>query len=103
MKPILNIINQLHEIEFKLGVNQSLDPVSRHLDRIKNHLNELGYEYHSPLNEIYTTERTDCEASIAGDTTEGSMQITRVIKPAIYQKSAAGDQLLQKAIVIVES
>ena len=86
-----------------MKVNDSLDPVARNLDRIRHHLDELGYIYHSPLNETYSAERTDCEASIVGDIADGAMFIRKVIKPVIYQKSADGDQLLQKAIVIVES
>ena len=90
-------------MEHKLNVNQSLDPVSRNLDRIRHHLTEMGYQYHSPLLEPYSSERTDCEASIAGELSDHDMRITKVIKPMIYQKTDVGESLIQKAIVIVES
>ena len=103
MKPLVNIVNQIFEIETKLTHHDTLGPVERNIERIKNHLEEMGLSYHSPINEKYTLDRTDCEASIAGDTTENNMYISKVIKPVIYQKSDGRDEIVQRAIVIVES
>ncbi|MGB3468409.1 MAG: hypothetical protein WBA74_24200 [Cyclobacteriaceae bacterium] len=99
----MNIINQIFEIETKLQHNDTIGPVERNMQRIKNHLEEMGMSYHSPLNEKYTLDRTDCEASIAGDTTENNMYISKVIKPVIYQKNDGREEIIQRAIVIVES
>ncbi len=103
MKPIINIVNQIFEIETKLRNNETIQPVERNLARIKNHLDELGLSYHSPLNEKYSLDRTDCEASIAGEVEEDKMFISKVIKPAIYQNNEGKEELIQRAIVIVES
>jgi len=103
MKPIIHIINQLFEIEYKLTSNNSIQPVERNLARIKNHLEEIGMSYHSPLNEKYSLDRTDCEASIAGEVDEDSMFVSKVIKPVIYQNKEGKEELIQRAIVIVES
>lgn len=103
MKPIINIINQIFEIETKLKNNDSIQPVERNLARIKNHLEELGMSYHSPINEKYSLDRTDCEASIAGDVDEENMYISKVIKPVIYHNKEGKEELIQQAIVIVES
>ena len=100
MKQILNIINQVFEIEKKLQAGTA-PPLQRHLERIKSELNELGYDYHSPLNEKYDETRTDCEASIVGKA-RNRMLITEVIKPIVHQKTGEGRRIVQKAIVVVE-
>ena len=103
MKPIINIVNQIFEIETKLKNNESIQPVERNIGRIKKHLEELGLSYHSPKNEKYSLDRTDCEASIEGEVEEDKMFITKVIKPVIYQNKEGKEELIQRAIVIVES
>ncbi len=100
MKQIVNIINQVFEMEKKLQ-NGASAPLQRHIDRIKSELIDLGYEYHSPLNEKYDETRTDCEASIVGQA-RGKMVITEVIKPIVHQKEAGVNRIVQKGIVVVE-
>lgn len=100
MKQIVNIINQVFEIEKKLQA-QGMSPVQRNLERIKSELDELGYQYHSPLHEKWDETRTDCEASIVGEA-RGKMIISGVIKPVVYQTDNSVKKIIQKAIVVVE-
>ena len=98
MKQIINIINQVFEIEKKLGTSTA---IQRNLDRIKSELSELGYDYHNPLNEKWDDTRTDCEASVAG-ILKSRMVISEVIKPVVHNKENGTKKIVQKAIVVVE-
>lgn len=100
MKQIINIINQVFEIEKKLGAGGA-NTIQRNVERIKAELSEMGYDYHNPVNEKWDETRTDCEASISG-TVKQKMMITEVIKPVVHEKAGGGKKLIQKAIVIVE-
>lgn len=100
MKQIVNIINQVFEIEKKLQ-NQPGSSIQRNIDRIKAELNDMGYQYHSPLHEKYDETRTDCEASLAGRL-KSKMIITEVIKPIIHQTEGTEKKIIQKAIVVAE-
>jgi hypothetical protein len=98
MKQIINIINQVFEIEKKLG---AATVIQRNLDRIKSELSEMGYDYHNPLHEKWDETRTDCEASVTG-ILRGKMIITEVIKPVVHNKEDGSKKIVQKAIVVVE-
>jgi hypothetical protein len=100
MKQIINIINQVFEMEKKLGANGS-PSIQRNLDRIKSELSEMGYDYHNPVHEKWDETRTDCEANITG-TLKNKMIITEVIKPVVHVKESGGKKIIQKAIVVVE-
>lgn len=100
MKQIVNIINQVFEIEKKLGANGS-STIQRNLDRIKAELSDMGYDYHNPVHEKWDETRTDCEANVAG-ALKSKMIITEVIKPVVHQKEAGSKKIIQKAIVVVE-
>lgn len=100
MKQIVNIINQVFEIEKKLGTN-SAGNIQRNIDRIKAELSEMGYDYHNPVHERWDETRTDCEASIAG-ALKTKMMITEVIKPVVRHQEDGGKKIIQKAIVVVE-
>ncbi len=96
MKPLINIINQVFEIE-KKGVSN----IQRNVDRIKTELEDLGYAWHNPDGERWDETRTDCEASITGKL-KSKMVITNVVKPIIYQTTDGNKKVVQKAIVVVE-
>ncbi len=98
MKHIINIINQIFEMEKKLGATSI---IQRHIDRIKSELSEMGYDFHNPLHEKWDETRTDCEASVSG-TLKRKMIITEVIKPVVHLREAGAKKLIQKAIVVVE-
>ena len=103
MNPLVSLVNQVFEIEQKIAAKNELADVSRNIDRIKNHLDELGYQYHNPINEKYMDTRTDCVASIVGDLVDSNMFISKVIKPVIYFKNEQAPlAIVQKAVVIVE-
>ena len=107
----LDIINQIFEIEKKIAVLQENNSIQRNINKLKDILeNDLsstsgeaaGFVYHNPLGESYNETRTDCEASIAGISTD-NLTITEVIKPIIRYKSGGLNKLVQKGIVIAES
>lgn len=100
MKQIVNIINQVFEVEKKLGP-QGAGTIQRNLDRIKSELSDLGYQFHSPLHEKWDETRTDCEANIVGSV-RTRMVISDVIKPIVFQTEDSVKKIIQKAIVVVE-
>lgn len=104
MSNYLFVLNQLFEIERKSKqVN-----LQRHIDKLKNHFahnllgNDSGLTMHNLQGEPYDHSRTDCEASIAGNAS-GALKITEVIKPLIRLNTGNTTQIVQKAVVIVES
>jgi hypothetical protein len=99
MKQIINIINQVFEMEKKLG--SATPNLQRHIDRIKAELGEMGYVYHSPLREVWSETRTDCEASVTG-VLKNKMVISEVVKPVVHYNESGTRKLVQKAIVVVE-
>lgn len=61
-----------------------------------------GFVYYNPIGEDYNITRTDCEASIAGDSTD-NLLITEVIKPIIRLHSGSASFIVQKAVVVVKA
>ncbi len=100
MKPVINIINQIFEIEKKLPASGIVN-VQRNIERMKAELSEMGYSFHNPLHEKWDEMRTDCEASISG-TLKSRMLITEVLKPIVHYTENGGKKLVQKAVVVVE-
>lgn len=97
----LKILNQLFEIEKKLENKPDSIALQRHVNRIKDQFEELGLMYSNPIGENYSETRTDCEATIAGISTQ-DLVITEVIKPIIWLREGAFSSIVQKGIVIVE-
>ncbi|MCK9280218.1 MAG: hypothetical protein M0P71_06335 [Melioribacteraceae bacterium] len=109
MEGMLDTLNQIFEIERKLAKIPESNSISRNLNKLKyifeNQLlgEENGLVYHNPINEKFDETRIDCEATIAGESTE-NLIITEVIKPIIRLKTSDGlNQIIQKAIVVVQS
>ena len=98
---IIQIINQLSEIKQKIVAENLEKKFERNFNRIFSTLEDDGFIIQYPLSEKYNETRTDCEASIVGETSE-NMVITQVIKPLIYKKNNDEVSLIQKAVVIVE-
>jgi len=102
------ILNQIFEIEKKVEKLKEKNSISRNIQKLKNHFetdimgNKIGLSYYNPLGEKFDETRTDCEASIAGESTE-NLIITEVIKPIIRVHQESRTYIIQKAIVIVES
>ena len=92
---LLRIINQIFDIEKKSAQNAG---ILRHVERIKNTFDEMGYVIQNPMGEKYNETRTDCEASIVGTQIQ-NLVITDVIKPIVHN----GGVIVQKGVVIVEN
>lgn len=99
---LLRVINQVFELEKKSNQKEELIPIRRNLARIKDAFTEMGLAWNDPLGEAYSDTRTDCEASIAGDSTD-NLQITEVIKPIVWMKDGTTNYIIQKGVVIAES
>lgn len=105
-QPLLDFLNQVFEVEKKLSRIDQPNSIDRNVRKMREAfedglLGEYGLVYQNPMGEPYNETRTDCEASIAGDSLEG-LVITEVIKPVIYLKHRGHTQLVQKAVVVVE-
>ncbi len=98
---LCKIINEIHGIAAKTIAVEASRPLQRKFDRIKRHFEDLNIHVHDPIGEDYSLTRLDCEASISGDATE-NLKIIEVIKPVIYLKEKGANEILQRALVIVE-
>lgn len=107
----LDLLNQIFELEKKLGDQLANRAVARPLERMKRMFEEnlpappgapnVSLILHDPLGEKYTDTRTDCDASVAGDGT-GPLRIVEVIKPIVYLRGGGFNQIAQRGVVIVE-
>lgn len=113
----LDLVNQVFEIEKKASqikesnsisrnVNKLKDLMETELFRVRGNESTIGLTYHNPIGENYNDTRTDCEANIAGTSTD-NLIIVEVIKPIVfYTYSESGNvikSIAQKAVVIVKS
>ncbi len=111
-KHYFDIINQIFEIEKKTEKLTENNSLNRNINKLKSMFeheipsydgNQYGYTYHNPIGENYNETRTDCEASIAGQSGE-NLIITEVIKPIIRLVTPSGLNIIkQKAVVVVQS
>ena len=98
---IIQLINQLVEIKQKIVSENLENKFDRNFNRLFFLLEDEGFIIQYPLGEKYNETRTDCEASIVGETSE-KMFITQTLKPLIYKKNNDEINLIQKAVIIVE-
>jgi len=108
-KPHLDILNQVFEIEKKLKKLQEPNTILRNIATLKSLIandsppeNKQSLLVRDPLGERYECTRTDCEASIAGTSTD-DLVIVEVIKPIIELRVGDTTQIVQKAVVVVQS
>ncbi len=107
-KILLDMLNQIFEIEKKLERIEESNSIGRNLNKLKElfeteiYQQGSGLTYYNPIGEPYSETRTDCDASIAGESTE-NLVITDVIKPIIRFKQGGFNHIVQKAVVIVQS
>lgn len=99
---ILKVINQVFELERKTSGKDEFNGLQRNLTRIKDAFADMGLHWASPLGEAYNDTRTDCEASIAGESSE-NLYISEVMKPIVWVKEGGLSYIIQKAVVIAES
>ncbi len=98
----LYILNQIFEIEQKTSKINEKNSIDRNIQRLKNYFENIGIVYYNPVGEKYSETRTDCEASIAGESTD-NLIITEVIKPIIRLNQDGLTHIIQKAVVVVET
>ncbi len=98
----LMILNQLHQLEQKAEKIKETNSIQRNIDRIKEEFGKIGYTIENPLGEKFSETRTDCEANIAGSSTE-DLIITEVIRPIIRFRRDNTSLIVQRGIVVAES
>ncbi len=101
-KELIRIINQVFEMEKRIGNRPEMTSLLRNVERIKMAFGDMGISYHNPQGEKYSETRTDCEANIVGELHQ-LMVISDVIKPVIFQKEEGVTRIIQKAVVLVEN
>ena len=106
-KKLIEILDQVFEIEKKLESIKERNSLERNINRIKEifeYINsDAGIIYHNPIGEKYSENRTDLEASIAGNSID-DLVITEVIKPIIRVKTSSGlTTIIRKGVVVVET
>jgi hypothetical protein len=114
-QPYLDLVNQVFEIEKKVGQIKEDNSLHRNLSRLHTLIESelftdghgaIGLSFHNPIGEPYNVSRTDCEANIAGSGAE-DLEIVEVIKPIIYFSLKDGGHvrklIVQKAVVVVKS
>lgn len=103
---LLLILNQVYDIQRKLEKIDTPNSISRNVNRIKQVFEESlfpagqGLVIHDPQGEPFDETRTDCEASISGDSTE-NLFIREVVKPIIRLKQGEISMIVQKGVVVV--
>ena len=103
----LDVLNQLFELEKKLGDQAEARAVARPLGRMKQLFEErlphgrAGLFLHDPYGEKYTDTRTDVDATVAGEGS-GALRIVEVLKPIISLRGSGVNQIVQRGVVIVE-
>lgn len=104
----LFMLNQLFELEQKVEKLQETNSLRRNIDKLKNYFETealsdgQGLIYYNPIGESYGVTRTDCDATISGESHE-NLEIIEVIKPVIYYRYGKSQMIVQKAVVIVQS
>ena len=100
---VLNILNHLFLLERKIDKLENPSSLKRHIDRIYEEFSELGYVSENPMGQPYSETRTDCEASIAGESLE-NLVIVEVVKPLVRARlDGSSTRILQRAVVVVAS
>ncbi len=102
LNEMIFIINQTFDLERKAAKITEKNSLGRNLQRLRAKYSEMGFEVHDPLGEAYNETRTDCEASISGDSNH-NLHIVEVIKPIIRLQQGAAMMIVQKAVVLVDS
>jgi hypothetical protein len=110
----LDFINQIFEMEKKVNNLTEENSIHRNINKIKGLVEEeifkgpstIGLTYHNPLGETYSDTRTDCVATIAGESVD-NLEIIEVVKPIIYYSYLDNERVIkvivQPAVVIVKS
>ena len=113
LRPFLDLLNQVFEIEKKVAALTEPNSIGRNLNRMRSWFERelvfasggqpvtYGFTYRNPLGEAYNETRTDCDASIAGGSAE-NLVITEVIKPIVWLSlNGQPGSIVQQAVVVV--
>lgn len=99
---LLQILNNVCEIERKLGVNSELAPLRRNIERIKDALQHQHLFYEDPMGQSFSDTRNDLDASISGVGND-NLVVVEVIKPIVRLGTADFSRVVQRGIVVVQS
>ncbi|CAN5436405.1 hypothetical protein BH10ACI2_BH10ACI2_01630 [soil metagenome] len=99
---VLSVLNDVFLLEKRILQTQGADKLLRYTIRIREHFAEFGYVIEDPTGQTFNETRTDCEASIAGVSTE-NLIIKDVLKPIVRFRQNERTVLVQRAVVVVSS
>ncbi len=102
LKLVLAIVNQVWDMERKVKHRPCQQTLQKCIDQMKRVLAEYGIEYEDPVGQAYDETRADCSASIDGRETS-HLFVKETMKPIIRSREGNHVDLLQQAVVIVES
>lgn len=115
LRPYLDLLNQVFEIDKKASTLTESNSIQRNVRNIRTWFERdipvtqggqpvlCSLTFHNPIGENYNETRTDCDASIAGSSTE-QLVITEVMKPIVWLSvGGAPKHIVQQAVVVVES
>lgn len=98
---LCRLINQLFALEQKVKESNDSKAFQRKFERIWSTVTDLKLRIHNPIGEAYDLTRLDCEATVAGNSSE-QLSIVEVIKPIIYDITDNQHRIVQRGVVIVE-
>ena len=99
---VVSTLNDLFLLEKRLSKLDDSKSYMRYVERIKDRFAELGVWCENPIGERFVETRTDCDASIAGESTD-NLVIQEVVRPIIRAREGEHTFLVQRARVIVGS
>ncbi|MEL6135526.1 MAG: hypothetical protein AAFR59_19370 [Bacteroidota bacterium] len=99
-REMLDMANQVFDLARRIQKMEEGHKLQRNLRRMKEALESMGIIIHDPLGETWEETRTDCEATISGDSSE-RLVIQEVIKPIIRKREHNMLQIIQRGVVIV--
>lgn len=107
MKSFLNLLNEVFRIDKQLGRLEAENTIGRRVEKMRgifeyDLFDELGLVYEDPTGESYDETRTDCDATITGESAE-NLVIVETMKPIIRQVRGRESRIVQKGVVIVET
>ena len=107
LRPYLNLMNQVFEIEKKLDKLKNPGSIGRNVRKMKEAFAQDlfpngGLVYEDPIGQSYDETRSDCEASISGESTE-DLVVVDTIKPIVRLTVHDMTRIVQRAVVVVES
>jgi hypothetical protein len=101
-KWVLQTLNNVYDMERKLGLHGDPANLRRNIERIKEAFELEKVFYDDPMGQPFNETRTDLEASITG-TGADDLIVVEVIKPVVRVGERAFSRVVQKGIVVVQS